>query len=166
MTMMTSSALFARSLRRTCLAIACAACTSLAAQTVLPAYPTNQVERKDWLVDKIETKTGVCQTAEGHIVLSNGLTRRVFTQSPNVATISLDELTTNTSLLRLPGKTCQRPRLPQSRRHRGAHLHGDHRQGTQHHPLSERTEDDTACQGQQYQHVGIQQIGIPKEMND
>lgn len=102
--MMTSSALFARSLRRTCLAIACAASTSLAAQTVLPAYPTSQVERKDWLVDKIETKTGVYQTAEGHIVLSNGLTRRVFTQSPNVATISLDELTTNTSLLRLPGK--------------------------------------------------------------
>ena len=54
--MMTSSALFARSLRRTCLAIVCAAGTSLAAQTVLPAYPTNQVERKDWLVDKIETK--------------------------------------------------------------------------------------------------------------
>ena len=98
--MMTSSALFARSLRRTCLAIACAAGTSLAAQTVLPTYPTNQVERKDWLVDKIETKTGVYQTVEGHIVLSNGLTRRVFTQSPNVATISLDELTTNTSLLR------------------------------------------------------------------
>ena len=54
----------------------------------------------DWLVDPVDAKAGVYRSEEGHLVFSNGLVSRTFTLQPNVATVGLEELRTNTSFLR------------------------------------------------------------------
>lgn len=78
------------------------ACTYLAeAQTALPLFDKQQVTvEADYLADPVDAKATVYRTEEGHLVFSNGLASRTFTLQPNVATVSLEELRTNTSFLR------------------------------------------------------------------
>lgn len=54
----------------------------------------------DWLKDAINARADVYQTDKGHLVFSNGLVSRTFTLTPNVASVSLEELPGNTSYLR------------------------------------------------------------------
>ena len=55
---------------------------------------------QDWLVDEITDTTQVTTTPDGNLSIANGLVRRTFTLQPNVACVSLDELTTSTAYLR------------------------------------------------------------------
>lgn len=71
------------------------------AQSQFPSYEKQKMTvQNDWLVDPINSKTGVYQTPEGHLVFSNGLVSRTFTVQPNVASIELEEMRGNTSYLR------------------------------------------------------------------
>ena len=75
------------------------------AQTVnigsLPVYDKQALRSKtDWLITGNAQKSAIYKTAEGHMVLSNGLVSRTFTLDPNGATIGLDNLVTNESLVR------------------------------------------------------------------
>ena len=54
----------------------------------------------DWLTEKAEAKTNLYQTDDGKLVFSNGLVARTFALVPNGATIVLDLLKVNESLLR------------------------------------------------------------------
>src|SRR6476620_6449498 len=55
----------------------------------------------DWLVHPISTKAGVFTSADKKdIILYNGLVRRTFRISPNVACIDYTNLTTNQQLIR------------------------------------------------------------------
>lgn len=67
----------------------------------IPTFEKERVEvQGDWLVDPIVANTGLYQTEEGHLVLSNGLVSRTFTLQPNVASVGLEEFRNNTSYLR------------------------------------------------------------------
>lgn len=71
------------------------------AQNSFPAYDKQKITvQNDWLAYPVEAKAGVYQTPEGHLVLSNGLVSRTFTTQPNVASIELEEMGSNTSYLR------------------------------------------------------------------
>lgn len=79
--------------------------TGLAAsgQTIpkLPVY--NKEEQSihgDWLIQLPDVKTQLFRTADGKLVLSNGIVSRTFTTNPSGATVSLDLLSTNESFLR------------------------------------------------------------------
>ncbi|MCC6144467.1 MAG: hypothetical protein IT368_11735, partial [Candidatus Hydrogenedentes bacterium] len=66
----------------------------------LPVAPEGHVAG-DWLVDEAAQAAGVYRSADGKdLVLSNGIVRRVFRLAPNAATIALDQVPTNTALLR------------------------------------------------------------------
>lgn len=54
----------------------------------------------DWLRDPINARADIYKTNERHLVFSNGLVSRTFTLTPNVASIGLEELPSNTSYLR------------------------------------------------------------------
>lgn len=78
-----------------------AATPLLKAQNDLPLFDKQQVTvDADWLTDPVRAKAGIYRTEEGHLVFSNGLVSRTFTLQPNVATVGLEELPTNTSFLR------------------------------------------------------------------
>jgi hypothetical protein len=53
----------------------------------------------DWLIDATPYSAGIEEHPDS-LVITNGLVRRIIKLSPNAATIALDEITTNTSLLR------------------------------------------------------------------
>lgn len=58
-------------------------------------------QKKDWLIDGVAFRAEVNVTEDGkRIELSNGLLRRTFSLTPNVATIALDNLMTGQSELR------------------------------------------------------------------
>ncbi|MBX3242694.1 MAG: hypothetical protein KIT80_03770 [Chitinophagaceae bacterium] len=65
----------------------------------LPRYK-KELSPGDWLIDKSSHRSALYQTPEGGIALSNGLITRTFSISPNAATIGLDNLQTNESLVR------------------------------------------------------------------
>ncbi|MCO5236764.1 MAG: alpha-galactosidase [Chitinophagaceae bacterium] len=67
----------------------------------LPLYNKAEFHRDaDWLIDDHGFKAAVYKTPEGYLALSNGLVTRTFTLAPNGATIALDNLITNESLVR------------------------------------------------------------------
>lgn len=67
----------------------------------LPLYNKAEFHRNsDWLIDDHGFKAAVYKTPEGYLALSNGLVTRTFTLAPNGATIALDNLITNESLVR------------------------------------------------------------------
>ena len=75
------------------------------AQTInigsLPVYNKQVLRSKtDWLISSNTEKSAIYKTPEGHMVLSNGLVSRTFTLNTNGATIGLDNLITNESLVR------------------------------------------------------------------
>ena len=84
------------------LAIGISMATKLYAQEKkYPAFDKQKLTvQSDWLVKNADAQAGIYQTPEGHLVLSNGLVSRAFTLSPNVASIALEEMPTNTSFLR------------------------------------------------------------------
>ena len=62
----------------------------------------------DWLVDKTQRKAGLFRgEQENEVVLDNGLIRRTFLVSPNLACIGLDHLSTNESFLRSVRPECR-----------------------------------------------------------
>lgn len=67
----------------------------------LPVCPENLRVEGDWLVQKPAFKAGVFRSSDNRsLILNNGLIRRVFRVTPNLATVAYDELTTGNSLLR------------------------------------------------------------------
>lgn len=80
--------------------------TTSSAQTVnvtsLPLYHKSAVRNKsgDWLIKKTKSKSEIYRTDEGYIAFSNGLITRTFSVAPNGATIAVENLSTNESLLR------------------------------------------------------------------
>lgn len=84
--------------------IACS-CFAVNAQDIrIDALPLYNKERlrshTDWLVDSKAQPSAVYKTPEGYMALSNGLITRTFAVKPNGATIGLDNLVTNESLVR------------------------------------------------------------------
>jgi hypothetical protein len=76
---------------------------SIEAQTDrrLQRYEPAPPPRTDWLVAPVERATGVFRGADDReLVLDNGLIRRTFRLVPNAATVALDDLRTEASLLR------------------------------------------------------------------
>ncbi len=77
-----------------------AAPASLASLPVEPVWPADS---PDWLITATPYQAGVWKSADGReLVLSNGLIRRSFRLSPNIATVAFDQLRTGQSLLRSP----------------------------------------------------------------
>lgn len=69
--------------------------------TCLTLLPIISITAQDWLIDGSSYQSTVQTTHEGkRIELTNGLLRRTFLLSPNVATIALDNLMTGESELR------------------------------------------------------------------
>jgi len=68
--------------------------------TSLPTYTHTPTVREDWLVTPVSQKTGVFQTADQQLALSNGLITRTFSLHPGGATVGLDNLVTGQALLR------------------------------------------------------------------
>lgn len=67
----------------------------------LPQYRLTSIAGQDWLLGDVKIKTSVTRTIGGnHLVLSNGLVKRIFAIGPNCATIALDNLMTGQSELR------------------------------------------------------------------
>src|SRR5689334_11394235 len=65
------------------------------------ADPITPVTAKDWLVTPIRQPARIVAQAETReIALENGLARRVFRIAPNFATVGLENLSTQTALLR------------------------------------------------------------------
>lgn len=70
----------------------------------LPLYDKNALKSNvDWLLANTTKKTAIYRTTEGNLAFSNGLLTRTFSLTPNAATIGLDNLATNESLLRAVG---------------------------------------------------------------
>ena len=69
--------------------------------THLPLWNTGQQTFKgDWLIDGTGTQANIYQTDDGRLVLSNGITARFFSVTPNGATVGLDLLTKKESFIR------------------------------------------------------------------
>ena len=67
----------------------------------LPLYKKADIrEKTDWLIEQSSKQAAVYRDGEGNLVLSNGLVSRIFSIKPNGATIGLDNLMNNASLLR------------------------------------------------------------------
>ena len=86
----------------------CATMQQVSAQNLdakgLPLYDKTGLQSKeDWLVAKTFKKSAVYRTSEGNIAFSNGLVTRMFSMTPNGATIGFDNLVANESLLRAVG---------------------------------------------------------------
>jgi hypothetical protein len=67
---------------------------------VLPAVSQVRVLDHDWLVHTIPQRAELIKPASNEIALDNGLMRRTFRISPNVATVGLDNLMTGEAMLR------------------------------------------------------------------
>ncbi|ASU35649.1 alpha-galactosidase [Mucilaginibacter xinganensis] len=77
--------------------------TSTARAQELPVWneATHPAARQDWLVNPITTKAGIYKSANGKdIVLYNGLVKRIFRTTPNLACTDYTNLTTGRQLLR------------------------------------------------------------------
>ena len=60
-------------------------------QENLPIFNKNAASiQKDWLVDQPDAKAQLYKTADGNLVLSNGLVSRTFTTKPNCSTVTFD----------------------------------------------------------------------------
>ena len=68
--------------------------------TALPEYDPEIKAKKDWLVERIATKTALCRWGEDRIVLTNGLISRIFSIKPDGCSAGLDLITKNESFLR------------------------------------------------------------------
>ena len=67
----------------------------------LPAFEKSKLtEYRDWLVDSLDARAHLYETADGKLVFCNGLVSRTFTTKPNGATVSLDLLPKDESFLR------------------------------------------------------------------
>jgi len=67
----------------------------------LPPAPDESKHVGDWLVTSVRVKAGVCRGSRPHeIVMANGLVRRTWRLAPNAASVALDNLLTDESLLR------------------------------------------------------------------
>ena len=67
----------------------------------LPEFDKQQATvEKDWLIEKVDDKADLYRTADGKLVLSNGIISRTFSIEPNGATVGLEHLGTNESYLR------------------------------------------------------------------
>ncbi len=67
----------------------------------LPLWETSQhTFTGDWLTGGTGAKAKLYQTQDSRLVLSNGIVARIFTLSPNGATVALDLLTGNKSFIR------------------------------------------------------------------
>jgi hypothetical protein len=67
----------------------------------LESYEKQKIKaNSDWLINDIDQKAGIYRTPEGYMVFSNGLISRTFELNTNGATIALDNLITNESLVR------------------------------------------------------------------
>jgi hypothetical protein len=80
-------------------------CCSIAAysqqKSELPLFEKSMaVVYGDWLVDPIQAKAQLYSSGDGQLIFSNGLVSRSFTTQPNGATISLDMIAKDVSLLR------------------------------------------------------------------
>lgn len=79
------------------------ACLDFNAQEAgdLPAWDSSQrMVKSDWLINAKGSETKLYRTADGNLVLSNGIVSRTFSVAPNGATTGLDLLTTDESFLR------------------------------------------------------------------
>ena len=75
--------------------------TNLCAQIHYPIFDKQRLTvQTDWLTTTADARAEIYKTSEGHLVLSNGLVSRTFTLFPNVASVALEEMPTNTSFLR------------------------------------------------------------------
>ena len=82
-------------------ALALAVFASAGAEQKLPVFNKENVTvDADWLREAVNAPARLYQTPEGYLVFTNGLVSRTFTLAPNVASVGLDELTTNTGFLR------------------------------------------------------------------
>jgi len=59
-----------------------------------------RIVKADWLIDAKGSETKLYRTADGSLVLSNGIVSRTFSVAPNGATTGLELLTTGESFLR------------------------------------------------------------------
>jgi hypothetical protein len=70
----------------------------------IPAVPASAPkqpsEASDWLLNTRKFPAKIIRTSEKEIALSNGLVSRVFRTAPNLATVALDDVVNNQSLLR------------------------------------------------------------------
>ncbi len=67
----------------------------------LPKYTKSQHNSSDdWLINNNSYTSGIYRTQEGYLALSNGLITRTFSLRPNGATIALDNLISDESLVR------------------------------------------------------------------
>lgn len=75
---------------------------SLPATTLdqLKPLPAKPGKPGDWLLDALRFPAGVFRGSSNEIILQNGLLRRAFRLSPNAASIALDNLMTEESVLR------------------------------------------------------------------
>jgi hypothetical protein len=62
--------------------------------------PKETIEFSDWLLSKRPFPAQMTRTSEKEFALSNGLVSRVFRTAPNLATVALDDVVNNQSLLR------------------------------------------------------------------
>ena len=85
----------------TCLYVLCY--FTVAAQSVsnLPLWNKQQSTLNlDWLIANTDAKSKLYKTGDGKLVFSNGIVARIFTITPNGATVGLDLLSNNESFLR------------------------------------------------------------------
>jgi hypothetical protein len=66
----------------------------------LPEYDPQIKYKKDWLVDRVETKSGLYRWGKDRIILTNGLISRTFSIHPDGCSIGLDLITTGESFFR------------------------------------------------------------------
>ena len=69
---------------------------------VLPPEKAYAITNPDWLLDATPFRTSLCRDTSipNTVVLTNGLIRRAFLLGPDLATIALDQVPSNTALLR------------------------------------------------------------------
>ncbi len=85
--------------------------SSLAQPTTVPPSSLPKLvppESNDWLVGPTSRKSGIfLGNHPSEIVLDNGLIRRTFLTSPNLATVGFDQLTSGESILRSVRAECR-----------------------------------------------------------
>jgi len=76
-------------------------CAGLIILASLACSDASRERRADWLIDPAPVKAKIVASADGRMIaLENGLVRRTFRTSPNLATIGLDHLVTGEAFVR------------------------------------------------------------------
>lgn len=78
-------------------------CVNLIAQVNIPVYNSsfNKLTESDWLLSPVKQRAGVYKSQDGkNIILYNGLLKRVFRISPNLACIDYKNMSNGQQLLR------------------------------------------------------------------